>query len=122
MFKRLMDIWTYSDSQPTEITLGLCNAFLTPLALFFEIGFMPVFLPMVVAGGWYQLWAVSTHCIKHRSRASLSSLCLFVVTLLLYAFSPAGLHDATHFGWLILVISSLGSLLRLKKESWHKNG
>ena len=122
MFKNLLHIWKYSDSQPTEITLGLCNALLTPIALFFEVGFMPFFLPLVCLGGWYQLWAVSTHSITKRIKASFFSLCLYVITLLLYIFSPCGLQDATHFGWLILVISSFGSLIRLKREHWHKNG
>lgn len=122
MLKRLLHIWTYSDSQPTEITLGLCNSILTPIALFCEIGFMPFFTPIVVGGGVYQLWAVSSDCLTHRTRASLLSLCLFVVTLLLYAFSPCGLDDATHYGWVILVLSSFGSLVRLKREYWHKNG
>ncbi len=122
MLKKIFHIWKYSDSQPTEITLGLCNAFLTPLALWCEVGFMPIFIPLVVGGGAYQLWAVSTHCIKHRSRAAFFSLCLFVVTLLLYILSPCGLHDATHFCWFILVLSAMGNLMRLKTETWHKDG
>jgi len=121
MFKKLLHIWAYSDSEPTEITLGLCNAFLTPIALYCEVGFMPIFLPLVVAAGWFQLWAVSTAKICLRVKASLLSLCLFVGTLILYALSPCGLHDATHYGWLILVLSASGSLIRLKREQFHKS-
>lgn len=122
MFKKLIHIWKYSDSQPTEITLGICNAILTPIALFSEVGWMPIFIPLVFIGGWFQLWAVSSNKICMRVRASLFSLCLFVVTLVLYAVSPCGLQDATHYGWLILVFSATGSLVRLKKEQLYSNG
>ena len=122
MLKKLFHIWKYSDSQPTEITLGFCNFILTPLCLFFEIGFMPIFIPLVVIGGLYQLYAVSTEKVCLRVRASFFSLCLFVVTLLLYITSPCGLQDATHYGWLVLAISALGSLIRLKREQLHRHG
>jgi len=122
VLKKLIHIWKYSDSQPTEITLGLCNITLTPICLFLEIGFMPIFLPLVIIGGIYQLYAVSKERVCLRVKASFFSLCLFVVTLLLYINSPYGLHDATHYGWVLLAISSGGSLIRLKREQLHRNG
>ena len=36
MFKRLKNIWSRSDSQPTEITLSLANIFLTHVAIGIE--------------------------------------------------------------------------------------
>ena len=122
MLKNLFHIWKYSDSQPTEITLGLCNAFLTPFALWSEVGWMPFFIPLAIISGWFQLWSVSTHKICFRVKASLFSLCVFVVTLSLYAISPCGLDDATHYGWVVLVVSALGSLIRLKREEIHTDG
>lgn len=119
MLKKLLHIWKYSDSQPTEITLGICNFLLTPLCLIFEIGFMPVFIPMVVIGGAYQLYAVSTEKVCLRVRASFFALCLFVITLMLFLFSPCGLQDATHYGWVVLALSAAGSLIRLKREQLH---
>ena len=42
-------------------------------------------------------------------------------TLILYAISPCGLDDATHYGWVVLVFSAGGSLIRLKREQFHKS-
>ena len=83
MFKKLFHIWKYSDSQPTEIMLGMVNFLLTPIAIYFEVGLMPVFIPLLIAGGIFQLWAVSTEQVCKRVKAAFVSLCLFVVTLLL---------------------------------------
>ena len=112
MLKKLLHIWKYSDSQPTEITLGICNFILAPLCLIFEIGFMPFFIPLVVAGGAYQLWAVSTEKVCKRVNAAFVSLCLFIITAALFLLSPHGLKDATHYGWLVLALSAAGSLIK----------
>lgn len=121
MIKKLLHIWKYCDSQPTEITHGVCNFVLTPTALFTEVGFMPIFLPLLIVGGAFQLWAVSTEKVCMRVKAAFFSLCLFVITFLLYLNSPCGLDDATHYGWLILVLSSTRNLFRLKREQIHRN-
>lgn len=122
MLKKLLHIWKYSDSQPTEITLGICNFLLTPLCLLFEIGFMPVFIPLVIAGGAYQLWAVSTEKVCKRVNGAFVALCLFIITSALFLLSPCGLKDATHYGWLVLSLSAGGSLIRLKREQLHRHG
>ena len=119
MFKKLFHIWKYSDSQPTEIMLGMVNFLLTPIAIYFEVGLMPLFIPLLIAGGIFQLWAVSTEQVCKRVKAAFVSLCLFVVTLLLYLNSECGLHSPVHYGWVFLVICSLGSLIRLKNEELH---
>ncbi len=119
MLKKLFHIWKYSDSQPTEIILGIVNLTLAPICILCEIGVMPVFVPLLLIGGCYQLWAVSTEKVCIRVKAAFVSLCLFVVTLLLYLNSPCGLHSPMHYGWIILVLCSLGSLIRLKNEQLH---
>jgi len=119
MFKKLLHIWKYSDSQPTEITLGIVNLTLAPICILCEIGVMPIFVPLLIFGGIFQLWAVSTEKVCKRVKAAFVSLCLFVVTLLLYLKSPCGLHSPMHYGWVILVLGALGSLIRLKNEQLH---
>jgi len=119
MLKKLFHICKYSDSQPTEITLGIVNLAITPLAIFCDIGFMPLFIPLLIFGGAFQLWAVTTEKSLIRVRAALISLCLFVVTLLLYLNSPCGLSTPLHYGWVLLVAGSIGNLIRLKNEELH---
>ena len=118
MIKRLLNIWEHSDSQPTEITLGICNFILTPLATIIELGLMPVFNVLLVLVGLFQLFAVANGCINYRVRAAFLSFTLFIITLSLYIIC-CGLKDASHYGWVVLVISSFGSLRRLKKEQLH---
>ena len=118
MIKRLLNIWEHSDSQPTEITLGICNFILTPLATIIELGFMPDFNLLLVSVGFFQLFAVAKGCINYRVKAAFFSFSLFIITLSLYIIC-CGLKDASHYGWVVLVISSFGSLRRLKKEQLH---
>ena len=119
MVKKLFHIWKYSDSQPTEIMLGVVNFSFTPIAIYYEVGFMPFFIPLLIAGGAFQLWTVSTEQVCKRVKGAFFSLCLFVVTLLLYLNSECGLYTPVHYGWVFLVICSLGSLIRIKNEQLH---
>ena len=121
MFKKIQQLWRYSDSQPTEITLGAALMTLAPLATITELGFMPFYQISLVMAGSYQLYCVSKGDLICRAKAALITFGLYTATLVMYLYL-IGLPTPTHYGWLILVISSFGNLKRLKTEYLHRNG
>jgi hypothetical protein len=121
VFKSLKNIWKYSDSQPTEITLAIAMSVLAPVATFIEIGFMPFFQLALVAAGIYQLRCVALGQLSCRIRAAFITFSLYLTSFLMYIIN-IGMPSPSHYGWLILVLSSLSSLRRLKTEELHRNG
>lgn len=121
MFKKLQQLWKYSDSQPTEITLGAALMILAPIATFIELGFMPVYQLFLVAAGFYQLYCIAQGELDCRVRAAMLTFGLYSTSLAMYIMT-IGLPTPTHYGWIIFVLSSFGNLKRLKTEQLHRNG
>jgi len=121
VLKKLQQLWKYSDSQPTEITLGAALMILAPVATLIELGFMPVYQLMLIGAGAYQLFCISTGELECRVRAAMLTFGLYTTSLAMYLMT-IGLPTPSHYGWLILVISSFGNLKRLKTEQLHRNG
>jgi len=121
VLKKLQQLWRYSDSQPTEITLGAALMILAPMATFIELGFMPFYQIALIGAGVYQLFCIAKGELQCRMRASLITFGLYTATLTMYLLS-IGLPTPSHFGWVLLVISSFGNLKRLKTEHIHRNG
>ena len=119
--KHLLNVWQYSDAQPTEITLALVNLLLAPLATLIELGPLYFYQITLVCAGVYQLMCVANGDLKCRVRASIVTFGLFVTTLMMYVVT-IGLSTPSHWGWLVLVFSSFGSLKRLKTEQLHRHG
>jgi hypothetical protein len=117
----LIDVWRHSDSQPTEITLALVNILLAPLATRIELGPLVFYQIILVSVGVYQLMCVAKGDLKCRVRASLFTFGAFATTLMMYVVN-IGLPTPSHWGWLVLVFSSFGSLKRLKTEQLHRHG
>jgi len=117
----LKNIWKYGDSQPTEITLAAALMFLVPIVTYIEICFMPLFDIFLFFGGLYQIICVSRGILNCRVIASFITFSLYLTTLVMYIVN-IGLPTPSHYGWVLLVISSFGSLKRLKTEQLHRNG
>lgn len=118
-FKNLKEVWTYSDGQPTEMTLAMINVFLTPLALCLEIKQCGVFEVFLVISGLYQLWCIAKGDLSCRLRGAFFTFSAYFGTLIMYLGS-IGLPTPTHWGWVVLVIASLSSLIRIKKEQLYR--
>lgn len=116
----LLNVWKYSDSQPTEITLALVNLLLAPLATRIELGPLWFYQIMLVGSGVYQLMCVAKGELKCRVRASIVTFGLFSTTLMMYIVT-IGLPTPSHWGWFVLVFSAFGSLKRLKTEELHRH-
>ena len=116
----LLNVWKYSDSQPTEITLALVNLLLAPIATRIELGPLVFYQITLVVSGVYQLMCVAKGDLKCRVRASIVTFGLFSTTLMMYVVT-IGLPTPSHWGWCVLVFSAFGSLKRLKTEQLHRH-
>ena len=119
--RSLRNIWKYSDSQPTEITLAAALMFLAPIATYLEICFMPFFEVFLFTGGLYQITCVARGRLDCRVRAAFITFSLYFTSLVMYIIN-IGLPTPSHYGWVLLVLSSFSSLKRLKSEQLHRNG
>jgi hypothetical protein len=119
MIKKLKNIWSYSDSQPTEITLALANIFLTHVAIGVEIGEHYVFRFVILLSGLYQLSCVSKNDVLCRLKASVITFSVYLISTFIYLKS-IGLPTPTHYGWIVLSFASFGSVRRLILEKIHK--
>ena len=119
--KNLLQVWRYSDSQPTEIVLALSNIILAPIAIGMELGGLYVFRFLIIASGIYQLMCVGNGELGCRVRASFITFGLYCGSAIMY-LTHIGFPTPTHYGWLVFVIASFGSMSRLIKEKIHRNG
>ena len=117
--KKLKEIWLHSDSQPTEITLAVINVFLTHIAIGAELGGLYFERVFIFSSGLYQLYCVSQENIKCRVKASMITFGVYTTTFIVYLICT-GIPTATHYGWLVLMIASFGSMRRLILEKLHR--
>lgn len=119
--KTLKQIWSYSDSQPTEIVMALSLVILAPTAITIELGGLHVFKLLLIFCGLYQLYCISGNKLECRLKASIFTFGLYTACTIMYLYH-IGLPTPTHYGWIIFVLASFGSMNRLIKEKIHRNG
>lgn len=116
----LRQIWKYSDSQPTEIVLALSNIILAPIAIGVELGGLYIFRAIIIISGIYQLICVSENQLNCRLRASIITFGMYIASATMY-LTHIGFPTPTHYGWLIFVIASFGSMNRIIREKIHRS-
>jgi hypothetical protein len=119
MLNKLKNIWSYSDSQPTEITLALANIALTHIAIGIELGGLYIFRIIIFFSGLYHLYCVANGDLNCRVKASVITFAVYSTSTIAY-LSTIGFPCATHYGWLVLCFASFGSMRRLILEKIHK--
>jgi len=120
LLKKIREIYLYSDSQPTEITLGVCLSVLAPVVTTIEIGFMPIFLLFIMFTGVFQLYCVGNEDLKCRMRAATLSMSAYLAVFLMYVIKGTIFVSPTHWGWFVLAFSSWGVFKRLNTEFLHR--
>mgnify|MGYP007047441596 CR=1 FL=1 len=117
--KTLKNLWRYSDSQPTEITLAGAMATLVPMAVSMEIHCNWFLNAFFILAGLYQLRCIATCDIACRIRASFFTSSLYLTCLLVY-LTTIGLPTPSHYGWILLTYSSFSTMNRLKTEQINR--
>ena len=122
-YDSLRKIWQYSDSQPTEITLAAALVILYPIATYLELGYSPIMQLLAPIAGLYQLYCVSGKCLSCRVKASWVTFSFYLLAAVMYLYCGLLFKGPSYWGWILLSVSSFGSLKRIKKEELHrKNG
>jgi len=117
----LIQVWKYSDSQPTEIVMAISLITLAPIAITIELGGLHIFKLLLISCGLYQLFCISGNRLDCRLRASIFTFGLYTACSIMYLYH-IGFPTPTHYGWIIFVLASFGSMNRLIKEKIHRNG
>jgi len=120
-YESLRNIWQYSDSQPTEITLAAALVLLYPIATYLELGYSPIMQILAPIAGLYQLYCVSGKCLSCRVRASFITFSFYLLAAVMYLYCGKLFQGASYWGWVLFSISSFGSLKRIKKEELHRS-
>lgn len=114
-FANLKRIWSYSDSQPTEITLAIAIMILAPIAVSMEVNTNWFLNLMLVSAGVYQIRCIGREQIACRIRAAYFTTMMYMSCLISYLVT-IGLPTPSHWGWILLTYSSFSTLNRLKTE------
>ena len=117
--KTLRNLWRFSDSQPTEITLATALATLVPLAVSIEVHCNWFLNAIYVLAGLYHLRCIAKCDIECRIRAAFITSSLYLTTLLVY-LTTIGLPTPSHYGWILLAYSSFSTMNRLKTEQLNR--
>lgn len=115
MLKKLTNIWNYTDSHATEITLGGMTGILALPATLLEIGFNIWILP-IMAAGLYQIYCVSTNDLECRTKAAAFNTSAYIAIVLLYGTHGYITTSPSHSGWIIMALFSFMTASRLNKE------
>ena len=119
-FNKLKNLFWYSDSEPSEITIAVCNLIALPAAIIGELSNPSAILIMLaLMCGIYQLWAVLwSDCIKHRLLAvQIASLLSVSVLINLYT---GGLILGSSTVWFIMAGLAFWNTARVFKEKIEK--
>ena len=120
MIANLRRIWSYSDSQPTEITLAIAIAILAPIAVSIEVNTSWFFNALLILAGLYQIRCIAKEEIGCRVKAAYFTTMMYMTCLLMYIVT-IGLPTPSHWGWVLLTYSSFSTLSRLKTEQLRRN-
>ena len=120
LLTNLKNTWRYSDSQPTEITLGAAMMILAPIAVSMETHCSWYLNIFFIFAGIFQIRCVATNDIICRIRGAFITSSAYLICLLLY-LTTIGLPTPSHWGWVLLTYSSFSTLSRLKTEQLRRN-
>lgn len=119
-FKRIKEIFWFSDSEPNELLIGMCHLFVLPLAIYadFEVKNYLLAAGGMIAG-FYQLYAAAwCGCLNKRLIAVQLACIIGIGTCI--NLQAQGLLNGSRLGWIIICIFALWNTIRVFKEKLHK--
>jgi uncharacterized membrane protein len=117
MLKKLQNILTYYDSEPTEVLQGLIWFIFAPIVL--EATFFPNFwylglLSLII--GFGTLYSVVYSSLERRKQFGFAYGLLSILFVIVF-FSNNGLdYNPMNWGWVVISISALSNIRRIQKK------
>jgi hypothetical protein len=115
--RRLREILTYYDSEPTEVLQGLIWLVFFPIVLLSEMAGPVTYLvaPSMVIG-LLAIYAAAKSCIKTRLYTSFAYGLLSLIATYVF-ISNGGLKvHATNWGWVVICISAISNIKRVRQK------
>lgn len=115
-FKRLKEIFLYSDSEPNEVLIAFCHLIVLPASLIIEYQ-KPYYEFILVAlfSGGFQLWSVAWNGTL-RMRLLAVQLATIIAICTIINLSINGLMCGSRLGWMIIGFFAVWNTIRVFTE------
>ena len=121
-YKRVKEIFYYSDSEPNEVLIALCHIICLPASLIMEFHTPNWWLLLVgIFSGGFQLWAVLFNCKLKMRLIAVQVACLIAFSTCINLVM-AGLMKGSCTGWFLIFIFAVWNCVRVFREMIEKNG
>lgn len=122
MLKKLQNILTYYDSEPTEVLQGLIWFIFAPLVL--EATFFPNLWYVAVLSiiiGFGTLYSVVHSSLERRKLFGFSYGILSISFVIIFFWNFGFVGNPMNWGWFVISISALSNIRRIQKKIESKN-
>ena len=117
-FKRAVNIFKYSDSEPNEVFTSILHTIILPMALWTEMFSSPLLVIGSIICGLFQGWAVLWDGrLSMRSHATKIAFLVAVATVLNYTIE--GMLHGSNVGWLLVLIFATWNIIRVEKQKTY---
>jgi hypothetical protein len=120
-YKRFLQLFWFSDSEPNEVLIALCHIVCLPAALFVEFQNPSLlFILGAMGAGSFQLWAVLWNGTLRMRLLAVQIAALIAVMTVLNLYME-GLLVGSRTGWVIIGIFALWNAVRVFKEKLERS-
>lgn len=121
-YKRVKEIFYYSDSEPNEVLIALCHIICLPASLIMEFHTPNWWLLLVgIFSGAFQLYAVLFNCKLKMRLIAVQVACLIAFSTCINLMM-AGLMKGSCTAWFLIFIFAVWNCVRVFLEMIEKNG
>ena len=121
-YKRVKEIFYYSDSEPNEVLIALCHIICLPASLIMEFHTPNWWLLLVgIFSGAFQLYAVLFNCKLKMRLIAVQVACLIAFSTCINLMM-AGLMKGSCTSWFLIFIFAVWNCVRVFLEMIEKNG
>jgi len=121
-YKRFVELFWFSDSEPNEVLIAFCHILCLPAALISEFDTPSIlFILGAISAGSFQLWSVLWNgTLKMRLLAVQIAAAIAVMTVI--NLSMEGLMKGSRTGWIIIMLFAFWNAIRVFNEKLQKDG
>lgn len=119
MKSRIVNIFSYYDTEPMEILIGLTWFILFPIIWYFEFSSSLFIIVPSILLGIAMIKATCSHSIKVRKTLSYGSF-IFSIFVILEFIYRGTLHNPTHWLWFLPSIISFLNLTSMTSKFYRK--
>lgn len=119
-YKRMKDIFWFSDSEPNELLIGFCHLIILPLAIItdFEVKNFLLIIGSIISGAYQIHSAAWCGCLKRRLLAVQIAVLISIVTCInLYS---QDILKGSHTGWVLILAFAIWNMIRVFVEKLKK--